>query len=96
LPENAVALLQTAKVLLDKCSEHGFTPWDLVSEIATADVSDDDPERKALRRVVMRELGIGCTPSKNGGEPVLSIRCDLPEGFLRRMGLPEWPDDDDE
>jgi ankyrin repeat protein len=88
LPENAVALLQTAKLLLDKCDD---TPWDLVREIATAacvgEDGDVDPERVAMRKVVMRELGIRCRYDERTGEPVLGIRCDLPEELEAGLGL---------
>ncbi|KAK4121670.1 ankyrin [Parathielavia appendiculata] len=42
LPDNAVALLQTAKVMLDKCGDQ--TPWDLITEIAMPE-GEEDPQR---------------------------------------------------
>ncbi|KAJ4300568.1 hypothetical protein N0V88_003247 [Collariella sp. IMI 366227] len=55
LLENAVSLLQTAKVLLDKYGAGDF-PWDLIREIALD--RDGDERRREVREVVVRELRI--------------------------------------
>ncbi|KAK4034029.1 ankyrin repeat-containing domain protein [Parachaetomium inaequale] len=89
LPDAAVSLLQTAKLLLDKCAGGEDTPsWALVRRIAVGiSAGDLDPDRIALRRVVMRELGIRVRFDGPGREPVVSIRSELPEEVLKRFGM---------
>ncbi|KAK3306508.1 ankyrin repeat-containing domain protein [Chaetomium strumarium] len=70
LPDTAVSLLQMADVLLKK--HMGTFPWDLVREIAL--YKTDDPDRKALRDLVMAELGITIEYYTDGAEPVSGFR----------------------
>jgi ankyrin repeat protein len=93
LPDTAVSLLQTAKLLLDKDTNGPLNQ--LVREIALCDVADD-PDRKKLRRVVMRELGINVTLSADGSEPTIYTTADLDEGLAKRVGVWQEPADDDE
>ncbi|AEO67153.1 uncharacterized protein THITE_2115982 [Thermothielavioides terrestris NRRL 8126] len=70
-PDAAVGLLQTAKLLIDRYDSPALAA--LVREIALCD--DPDPDRRALRDLVVRELGICVEPGKGGpgAEPVVRI-----------------------
>ncbi|KAL2120335.1 hypothetical protein VTJ04DRAFT_4361 [Mycothermus thermophilus] len=103
--ETAVALLKTAKLLLDSYYDES-PPWHLLKEIAVSDRGEDaDPERAKLRRLVLKELGVTCKFPKPGepaipgirdtDEPSLSIRGRHSPEFLERVGLRVPTDDDD-
>ncbi|KAL2130599.1 hypothetical protein VTI74DRAFT_6198 [Chaetomium olivicolor] len=83
LPENAVSLLQTAKLLLDKYC--GYFPWDLVREIALCET--DDPHRREIKAVIVRELGITVQAPDGDSAPVVGIRGDLSEDMAKRLGV---------
>lgn len=121
-PEAAVALLQTAKLLLDRCVGEQV-PWVLLREIAASgrprvvkkgddskdkdakkkkskktellqhlqlqqqqqweDESEDESEetlaqRRALRDVILAELGVVIVKENEGGEPHIGIKCGAP------------------
>jgi ankyrin repeat protein len=93
LPDTAVSLLQTAKLLLDKDSNG---PLDqLIREIALCDVADD-PDRKKLRKVVMRELSINVTYPADGSRPTVYTLAGLDEAFPKNVGVSREPVDDDD
>ncbi|EAQ88334.1 hypothetical protein CHGG_04953 [Chaetomium globosum CBS 148.51] len=70
LPDVAVSLLQTAKLLLAKYPVLSL-PAALVREISAA--TSDDPQRQELREVVMRELEIRLVDYKGG--KAAELRC---------------------
>ncbi|KAL2017081.1 hypothetical protein VTK56DRAFT_2604 [Thermocarpiscus australiensis] len=85
LSDIAVNLLQTAKVLLDMYTGDFETPWGIIREIALWD--GEDPDRRAMREVMMKELGIRAVARRPGEEPVISIHPTIPEHVRKRLGL---------
>ncbi|KAK4158050.1 ankyrin repeat-containing domain protein [Chaetomidium leptoderma] len=92
LPDTAVSLLQTAKLLLDKCSPED-TPWDLVREIAMCRA--DDPDRQKLRKAVMRELGIKVHLDGADEKQRIHIKCGttVPPQVLKKYAIDEVESD---
>ncbi|KXX74327.1 hypothetical protein MMYC01_209945 [Madurella mycetomatis] len=84
MPDIGVSLLRTAKILIDKYTED--FPWDLIKEIALYET--DDPDRKALKETVMRELMITIAPPLDDMDtPRIGVATYLPEDMRKRFGL---------
>ncbi|KAL2177075.1 ankyrin repeat-containing domain protein [Thermothelomyces heterothallicus CBS 202.75] len=86
LPDTGISMLQTAKILLSKCAGGGM-PWDILKEIASAKV-DNDPDKKELRQVVMRELGLR-VQLQDGVVQRVGVKCIMTDEEIQRLGLRE-------
>lgn len=86
IPDIGVSLLKTAKILIDKYTED--FPWDLIREIALYET--DDPDRKALKEIVMRELMITIAPPLDDMDtPRIGVATYLPEDLRKQLGFPD-------